>query len=106
MSAAIVAGQVLAFKAVLRLIGKRDKGIKVKRGNAMATTEPTINDAIAQILRTTRYSWHDQSVVKSENTSQLTGNSKRPDILITEPGVSPVVIEKKSCRPSRLKLKR
>ena len=59
----------------------------------MATTEPTINDAIAQILRTTRHSWHNPNIVKSENTSQLTGNSKRPDILITEPGVSPVVIE-------------
>lgn len=59
----------------------------------MATTEPTINDAIAQILRTTRHNWHDPKIVKSENTSQLTGNSKRPDILVTEPGVSPVVIE-------------
>lgn len=59
----------------------------------MATSEHTINDAIAQILRKSRFSWLDSNIVKSENTSQLTGNSKRPDILITEPGVSPVVIE-------------
>jgi hypothetical protein len=74
-------------------LGRGERAEKVGKGIAMATTEPTINDAIAQILRTTRHSWHDPSTVKSENTSQLTGNSKRPDILITEPGVSPVVIE-------------
>jgi hypothetical protein len=59
----------------------------------MATTEHTINDAIAHILRHTRYSWQAPNIVRSENTNMLTGNSKRPDILITEPGVSPVVIE-------------
>lgn len=59
----------------------------------MATTEHTINDAIAQALRLTRHGWHAASVVRSENTSMITGNNKRPDILVTEPGVSPVVIE-------------
>jgi hypothetical protein len=32
-------------------------------------------------------------MVRSENTGALKGNAKRPDILITEPNVSPVVIE-------------
>ncbi|QJB70269.1 hypothetical protein [Parasphingorhabdus halotolerans] len=59
----------------------------------MATTEHTINDAIANALRTTRHGWNDEKVVRSENTGTLTGNSKRPDILVTEDGVSPVVIE-------------
>lgn len=59
----------------------------------MAITEHTINDAIAQALRPTRHGWHGAGVVRSENTSMITGSNKRPDILITEPGVSPVVIE-------------
>lgn len=59
----------------------------------MATTEHTINDAIAQALRPTRHGWHKAGVVRSENTGTLTGSTKRPDILIVEPGVSPVVIE-------------
>ena len=59
----------------------------------MATTEHTINDAIAQILRNTRHSWQSPNIVRSENTGTLTGNTKRPDILVTEQGVSPVVIE-------------
>ena len=59
----------------------------------MATTEHTINDAIAQALRPTRHGWNAVGVVRSENTGTLTGNNKRPDILVTEAGVSPVVIE-------------
>ena len=59
----------------------------------MATTEHTINDAIAQALRSTRHGWQTAGVVRSENTSMITGSNKRPDILVTEPGVSPVVIE-------------
>ncbi len=59
----------------------------------MATTEHTINDAIANALRTTRHGWHSPGVVRSENTGTITGNNRRPDILIVEPGVSPVVIE-------------
>lgn len=59
----------------------------------MATTEHTINDAIAQALRLTRHGWNAAGVVRSENTSLITGSNKRPDILVTEPGVSPVVIE-------------
>jgi hypothetical protein len=59
----------------------------------MATTEHTINDALAKILRETRHAWRDSHIVSSENTGMLKGSNKRPDILILEPNVSPVVIE-------------
>jgi hypothetical protein len=59
----------------------------------MATTEHTINDALANVLGDTRRAWHENPIVRSENTGALKGNAKRPDILITEPNVSPVVIE-------------
>ncbi|MCY4070524.1 MAG: hypothetical protein OXG60_04455 [Chloroflexi bacterium] len=60
----------------------------------MATTEHTINDAIAELLRKTRYAWRGDSVVRSE-TTQLLAESRglRPDILVTEPHTAPVVIE-------------
>jgi hypothetical protein len=59
----------------------------------MATTEHTINDALAAALRGTRRVWRAHDVVASENTGKLRGSTKRPDILIAEPHVSPVVIE-------------
>ena len=60
----------------------------------MATTEHTINDAIAELLRQTRYAWRDSNVVRSETTQLLAGSkSRRPDILIAEPHTAPVVIE-------------
>jgi hypothetical protein len=59
----------------------------------MATTEPTINDAIANLLRKTRRAWQTGDVVNSENTGLLVGSSKKPDILVLEPNVSPVTIE-------------
>jgi len=59
----------------------------------MATTEHTINDAIAEVLRGTRRAWRDSDIVSSENTGQIKGSAARPDILVTEPSVSPVVIE-------------
>lgn len=59
----------------------------------MATTEHTINDALAAALRETRRAWRDSKIVSSENTGMLKGNAKRPDILVLEPSVSPVVIE-------------
>jgi len=59
----------------------------------MATTEHTINDALAGILRETRSAWRETNVVSSENTGMLKGSSRRPDILATEANVSPVVIE-------------
>jgi len=59
----------------------------------VATTEHTINDALAAVLRETRYAWSTSEVVSSENTGMLKGNSRRPDILVLEANVSPVVIE-------------
>ncbi|HEY1940401.1 MAG TPA: hypothetical protein VGJ33_20915 [Candidatus Angelobacter sp.] len=59
----------------------------------MATTEHTINDALAQLLRGTRRAWRDTDMVGAEDTGQLKGSTARPDILVVEPNVSPVVIE-------------
>lgn len=59
----------------------------------MATTEPTINDALASVLAETRSLWRAEGVVRSENTGVFRGAGKKPDILIVEPNVSPVVIE-------------
>jgi hypothetical protein len=59
----------------------------------MATHEHTINDALADVLRQTRRAWQAPDIVASENTGKLKGGNKRPDILIAEPHVSPVVIE-------------
>ena len=59
----------------------------------MATTEPTINDALASVLRLTRSRWRAEGVVRSENTAVLRGAGLKPDILISEPNVSPVIIE-------------
>jgi len=59
----------------------------------MATTEHTINDALAAVLRETRRAWYASDVVSSENTGMLKGSTKRPDILVLEANVSPVVIE-------------
>src|SRR5438270_2879540 len=59
----------------------------------MATTEHTINDALAELLRGTRRVWRDTDIVSSENTGQLKGSTARPDILVVESNVSPVVIE-------------
>jgi hypothetical protein len=59
----------------------------------MATTEPTINDTLADLLRTTRRAWKKTTVIRSENTGTLQDSNARPDILIAEPIVSPVTIE-------------
>ena len=59
----------------------------------MATTEHTINDALAGLLRGTRYMWRGSQVVQSENIGLFKGSNIRPDILIAEPNTSPVVIE-------------
>jgi hypothetical protein len=59
----------------------------------VGTTEHTINDALASVLRTGRRAWRQHGIVSAENTGMLKGNSRRPDILVLEPGVSPVVIE-------------
>lgn len=59
----------------------------------MATTEHTINDALAALLRETRRAWSTSGVVNSENTGMLKGSNRRPDILVLEANVSPVAIE-------------
>src|SRR5713226_5196556 len=59
----------------------------------MATTEHTINDALAALLRETRRAWRAADIVSSENTGMLVGSNKRRDILVLEPSVSPVAIE-------------
>jgi hypothetical protein len=59
----------------------------------MATTEQTINDALAALLIETRSLWRSNAVVKSENVDVLKGSGKKPDILINEPNVSPVIVE-------------
>ncbi|WP_162909812.1 hypothetical protein [Aggregatilinea lenta] len=59
----------------------------------MSTTEHTINDAIARLLRGTRRAWRDSNIVKSENNGMLRGSNARPDILVLEPNVSPVAVE-------------
>ena len=59
----------------------------------MPITEHTINDALAAELRKTRRVWRTSGVVTSENTRMLKGSNRRPDILVIEPNVSPVVIE-------------
>lgn len=59
----------------------------------MATTEHTINDALAELLRGTRRMWRMGDIVRSENTAILKKHAKQPDILVIEPNVSPVVIE-------------
>jgi len=59
----------------------------------MATTEQTINDALAALLMETRSLWRYKGVVKSENVDVLKASGKKPDILIKEPNVSPVTVE-------------
>src|ERR1700683_2145096 len=59
----------------------------------MKTLELTINDALAGVLRETRRTWHASDVVRSETTGMLKGSNRRPDILVIEANVSPVVIE-------------
>jgi len=59
----------------------------------MATTEHTINDALATVLRKTKRAWSAAGVVSSENTKTLKNSLGRPDILIQEPGIAPVTIE-------------
>jgi hypothetical protein len=58
----------------------------------VATTEPTINVALADLLRKTRRAWAVAGVIRSENTGAVVGHGK-PDILIVEPNIPPIVIE-------------
>ena len=53
-------------------------------------TEPSVNDAMGLLLQTML----SRSSVRSENTRAIAGRpGLRPDILITAPGSSPVVVE-------------
>ncbi len=60
---------------------------------AMATTEHTINDALAGLLRGTRYAWRGRQVIRSETTQLFAGSRSRPDILVAEPYTAAVIIE-------------
>jgi hypothetical protein len=57
------------------------------------TTEPSINNAIAAVLREQRKAWARPAVLRSENTRVFREAGRQPDILITEAGTSPVVVE-------------
>jgi hypothetical protein len=59
----------------------------------MPITEHTINDALAEILSETRSLWRLRGAVRSENIEIVKGSSKRPDILVSEINVSPVIVE-------------
>jgi len=59
----------------------------------MATTEQTINDALAATLMESRSLWRYKGVIKSENVDVLKASGKKPDILINERNVSPVIVE-------------
>ena len=59
----------------------------------MATTEHTINDALAGLLRGTRYVWRGSNVILSETTQLFAGARARPDILVAEIYTAPVIIE-------------
>ncbi|MBF0333921.1 MAG: hypothetical protein HQL40_09800 [Alphaproteobacteria bacterium] len=52
-----------------------------------------MNDALASVLRKTKRAWSVHGVISSENTKTLKNSSGRPDILIQEASISPVVIE-------------
>ena len=66
----------------------------VLRRAYVATTEHTINDAIAELLRGTRFAWRGSEVVRSETTQLLAeSGGLRPDIVIIEPFTAAVVIE-------------
>ena len=59
----------------------------------MPTTEHTINDTLASILRTTRHTWRETEAVKSEQSGMLKDSSAQPDIIVIESNISPVTIE-------------
>ena len=50
----------------------------------MATTEHTINDAIAELLRGTRWAWRGDDVVRSEST-QLLARSPGVNLIFSLP---------------------
>jgi len=60
----------------------------------MANSEISVNDKIADVLRSMNSDWRTHDHVSSENTHGLAKKKAlRPDILIIEPGVPTVCIE-------------
>ncbi len=60
----------------------------------MATTEPTVNTYVAQVLRTMHPQWAENGAIVSQATGVLAGlKGKQPDILVRVPGAAPLVIE-------------
>jgi len=55
----------------------------------MATGEQAINTALAEVLNGMRRRWNAQGEV----LGAFTGTTGQPDVLVTEPGVAPVVVE-------------
>ena len=55
----------------------------------MPTTETEINIALAEVLGGMRHRWN----VRGEGLRGFAGNDRRPDVLVTEPGVAPVIVE-------------
>ncbi len=55
----------------------------------MSTSEPEINSALAEVLHGMRARW----TARAESLGAFTGNFRHPDIIVTEPGVAPVVVE-------------
>ena len=55
----------------------------------MATSEPEINIALAEVLDSLRSNWR----VGGEQLGRLRGSHRQPDILVTAEGAAPVVIE-------------
>ncbi len=60
---------------------------------SVGRSENTGIDARPQVLRETNHAWQGRSVVRSENTGMLKRSNEKPDILVIESSVSPVVIE-------------
>ena len=55
----------------------------------MPTTEAELNTALAEVLDGMRRRW----TVSGEPTRGFTGSARRPDVLVVEQGVAPVVVE-------------
>jgi hypothetical protein len=76
------------------LVATNDPSPRGGGESGVVTTEHTINDALASVLRHGRQAWRASGIVRSENTGLLKSSAGlQPDILVLEPHVSPVVIE-------------
>jgi hypothetical protein len=57
--------------------------------DAVATSETEMNAALAEVLNEMRRRW----LASGEVLGAFTGTARHPDVLVTEPGVAPVVVE-------------